>query len=144
MLGRTDSRGRLLLLLIAFVVASAAIVGRLAWWQIIQRDRLTADAVRQTSVRLEEPARRGTIYDRSGVVALATTITRDRVVVATDRLSQADRRAVAALLAELLGLDEEAADDLRDRMATPKPYLVVARDIEPEASDRIREKIDAK
>jgi cell division protein FtsI/penicillin-binding protein 2 len=137
-LGRTDSRGRLLVLLVAFVVASMAIVGRLAWWQIIQRDQLAAEAVRQGSVTIEEPARRGTVYDRSGVVALATTITRDRLAVAADRMTVTERRAVAAELSAILEHDEEAADDLRDRLATGKPYVVVARDLPPETSTAIR------
>jgi cell division protein FtsI/penicillin-binding protein 2 len=142
-LGRTDSRGRLLLLLVAFVVASVAIVGRLAWWQIVQRDSLAADARRQTSVRVEEQPRRGAIYDRSGVVVLATTIERDRVAVAADQLDPARRREVTARLAELLELDEPAATELRNRVATAKPYVVVGRDLSPERSQVIREAIRA-
>ncbi len=138
MLGRTDSRGRLLLLLVVFVVASTAIVGRLAWWQIIQRPTLAAQAAEQTSVRVEEPARRGTIYDRTGVVALATTIERYRVVVAADKLSPAGRREVAAELSRILGLEEQAAQAVRDRLATGKAYVVAARDLAPAMANEVR------
>jgi len=142
-LGRTDSRGRLLLLLVVFAVISAVIVGRLAWWQIVQRESLAAGARKQTSVRVEELPRRGAIYDRSGVVVLATTIERDRVAVAADQLSPVQRRAVTARLTELLELEPTAANELRDRLATAKPYVIVARDLTPEASRLVREAMRA-
>src|SRR6478672_6217345 len=59
MLGRTDSRSRLLVLLLVFVVAAFAVVGRLAYWQVLQRDDLTAQAVAQTTKQVSEPSRRG-------------------------------------------------------------------------------------
>jgi cell division protein FtsI/penicillin-binding protein 2 len=58
MLGRTDSRRRLLLLLAVFVVGSAALAARLAYWQVIDRDRLTAEALAQTTVTLDTPSKR--------------------------------------------------------------------------------------
>ena len=79
MLGRTDSRGRLVVLLAVFVVTAVALVGRLAWWQVIRRDDLAAEARRQTSMRTELPSRRGAIYDRSGVVVLAARSEERRV-----------------------------------------------------------------
>jgi cell division protein FtsI/penicillin-binding protein 2 len=61
MLGRTDSRRRLLFLLVAFAVGSAALVTRSAYWQIAEYDRLTAAAAAQTTMRIEQPSRRGDI-----------------------------------------------------------------------------------
>ena len=40
MLGRTDSPRRLLAVLAVFVLVSVSLVGRLAWWQVIQHDQL--------------------------------------------------------------------------------------------------------
>ena len=115
MLGRTDSRTRLLLLLVVFIVASVALMGRLAYWQILQRDDLAAKAVAQTTVRLEEPTRRGEIYDRSGTVVLATTVERDRLVAATDKLTDEQRRSTGDELVRILALDPEPP---RPRCAT--------------------------
>ncbi len=65
MLGRTDHRGRLLVVLaVVFLVAGAASV-RAAQWQVVERDRLVALAEQQTSIRVEERMQRGTIYDRT-------------------------------------------------------------------------------
>jgi cell division protein FtsI/penicillin-binding protein 2 len=138
MLGRTDSRGRLVFLLVVFVVTAVMLVGRLAWWQVVRRDDLAAEARRQTSMRSEVPSRRGAIYDRSGVVVLAATIERDRLVAAPDQLSAASRREVVAELTTILGLDEQAAADLGAKLAADRPYVVLARGLEPKVSERIR------
>jgi cell division protein FtsI (penicillin-binding protein 3) len=137
--GRTDSRLRLVVLLVCFVVASGALVARLAWWQVIRHDDLAQQARLQTSLRSEIPSARGAIYDRSGVVVLATTVERDRLVAATDKLTADQRRAMADELAPLLGLDDAGTTALIARLADPRPYVVLARGIEPEVSDKIRE-----
>jgi cell division protein FtsI/penicillin-binding protein 2 len=138
MLGRTDSRTRLLLLLVIFIVASVALMGRLAYWQVLQRDDLAAKAIAQTTVRIEEPTRRGGIYDRSGTVVLATTVERDRLVAATDKLTDEQRRATGDELVRILALDPEGAATLRDRLASGKAYIILAREIEPTVADAIR------
>ena len=51
MLGRTDSGRRLLVVLIVFVVAAGALVTRLGYWQLIQRDELVESARRQIYYR---------------------------------------------------------------------------------------------
>ncbi len=144
MLGRTDSRPRLLLVLLVLVVASVAIVGRLAWWQVVRHDALAEQARLQTSLRTEEPSRRGAIYDRSGVVVLASTVDRDRLVAAPDQLTPARRAEVAAALVGLLGLEGDAATALTDKMRSDRPYVILARDIEPATADRIRAAVKAK
>ena len=138
MLGRTDSRRRLLVLLLIFVVASLALVARLASWQVAQRDWLVGKAAAQTSVRVQEATKRGEIYDRTGTVILATSVARDRLVAAPKALDKATRRQTADELIRILGLDEAHAMALRDRMNQDKPYVILARGIEPAMSDRIR------
>ncbi len=135
--GRTDSRRRLLVLLGCFVIASTALVGRLAWWQVIRRDNLAEQARLQTSLRSEIPSPRGSIYDRSGVIVLATTVRRDRLVAATDGLTTQQRRQMADQLVPLLGLDGAGRTALLARLADPHPYVVLARGLEPEVSARV-------
>jgi cell division protein FtsI/penicillin-binding protein 2 len=120
MLGRTDSRIRLIALLVVFVVASLALVSRLAFWQIVERDWLLERAVAQTTVRLETPSRRGSIYDRSGTVALASTVDRDRLAAAPNQMTAEEREQTATVLVGMLGLDEEAAATLRGNLATDR------------------------
>jgi cell division protein FtsI/penicillin-binding protein 2 len=140
MLGRTDSRRRLLFLLVTFGVASAALVTRSAYWQVMEHDRLTAAAAAQTSLRLEQPSRRGDIFDRTGTVLLATTVERDRLVAAADQLAKDPnrRRATGDELVRLLELDDAGAAALREKLASGKPYVVLTRGVTPELAERIR------
>ena len=138
MLGRTDSRGRLLFLLVCLVFGATALVGRLAWWQVARRADLAEQARLQTSLRSEVASPRGSIYDRTGVVVLATTVERDRLAAAADKLTAPRRRAVAAELATILGLDADGQATLLAKLAEGRPYVILARGIEPETSQRIR------
>ena len=144
MLGRTDSRRRLLFLLIVFGVGSMALATRTVYWQVLRGDELTARAAEQTAVRIEIGGRRGDIYDRTGTVLLATSVARDRLVAAADQLTPAQRERTATTLVRLLDLDEAAATDLRARLASAKPYVILARGITPEMAERIRQAGNAK
>lgn len=137
MLGRTDSRLRLILLLVAFVLAAGAIVGRLAWWQIVQAERLAESARRQVFLRTEVPNLRGEIYDRSGTVVLAATVTRNKLSLAADRIGLDDRDGLVELLTATLALDPEATAALRERVDSGRPYVVLARDLEPKLAESI-------
>jgi cell division protein FtsI/penicillin-binding protein 2 len=138
MLGRTDSRTRALLLLIAFVVVAGSLGVRLAYWQVVRRDELAALATSESSMRYEIPPERGSIYDRTGTVVLATSVTRDRLAANPKLLTLARRVAVAAKLVEVLGLEGDAATDLTDRMTSEREYVVLASDLESGTSDLIR------
>ena len=144
MLGRTDSRARALLLLALLLAFGAACAARLAYWQLARHDELLGLARDQVTVRTEVPAARGTIYDRSGTVALATTVSRDRLVafpaqLGGDGAEAVGRRAsVAAKLTEVLGLDAEAAATLRERIDSGRAYVVLARDLSTAQSSAIR------
>jgi cell division protein FtsI (penicillin-binding protein 3) len=137
MLGRTDSRRRLLFLLITFAVTGAALLTRLAYWQISQRDRLAQEAFAQTTMRQESPNRRGEIYDRTGVVVLATTVDRERLAAMPSELSQKRRREVAAEVVSLLGLAGDEAEALTARMTSDKRYVVLAHGLDSAMADRI-------
>jgi cell division protein FtsI (penicillin-binding protein 3) len=138
MLGRTDSRRRLLFLLAAFLIGSSALIARTAYWQVVRGQEMGVKAAAQTSVRVTLPSRRGEIYDRSGTVLLATSVARDRLVASTDKLTAAQRRQTGDQLVSVLGLDEAAESTLRAKLASGKVYTILARGLEPEASDRVR------
>ncbi|HYN68673.1 MAG TPA: penicillin-binding protein 2 [Candidatus Eisenbacteria bacterium] len=144
MLGRTDSRARLLSVLVVFVLAGGALVARLGYWQISERERLVDSVRRQISVRTEIPPRRGTIYDRSGTVVLAESVTRDRLIVSADRMDAAGRDRMVAFLTEMLSLDAMAAAEVRQKLETGRAYLVIARDLPADRSEAIRAAADAR
>ena len=136
--GRTDSRARLLLLLLAFVVGSAALGLRAAYWQVLDRDRLVLAAAEQTTVRIEDASQRGDVYDRSGTVLLATTVERERLVAAPNQLSAEERRATVNELARLFELDDTETAELREQLASDSRYLVIRHGVDRTMADRIR------
>jgi cell division protein FtsI/penicillin-binding protein 2 len=142
MLGRTDSRSRLLVLLTIFAIGSLALVARTAYWQVLRGDELLAKAAAQTTIRVEVPSRRGDIYDRTGTILLATTVDRDRLAAAADQLDKDPAKQIQTgdQLIRILQLEDPAEiADLRDKLASGKPYVIVARGIEPSVADRIRQ-----
>src|SRR5512142_1336800 len=139
MSGRTDSRGRLVLLLTLMFVGSLLLAGRTAYWQVLQHDRLAALAQAQTELHFSEASRRGTIYDRTGTVILATTLDRYRLVGAPNQLTPDRRAAVAESLVGLLGLTGDATTGIAAKMSTDAGYVLLADGIEETTAGRIRE-----
>jgi len=143
MLGRTDSRRRLLVLLVAFVLGSLALTARLAYWQVIDRERLVSEARSQTTLTLETPSKRGDIFDRSGTVVLATTVQRERLVAAPDQLTPDRRKSTVTELTRILGLDDAGAIAIRDKLTGSARYVILQHGLERAVADQIRSAIDA-
>jgi cell division protein FtsI/penicillin-binding protein 2 len=141
-MGRTDSRARSLFLLIVFAVVGAALLARLAYWQVGERDRLASEAFAQTTTRETSPSRRGDIYDRSGVVVLATTIERERLIGTPADITPQRRAEVAAALVTLLGLEGDAATQLTQNVTSDRKYVVLAHALDTQTAGRIRSAID--
>ena len=131
MLGRTDSRRRLLVVLVVFLVIGASLGAGSSGGRSSSTTCSPAKAARQTTVRVEQPVRRGTIYDRTGTVVLATTVERYLVAASPDQLTRVPAAATSATeLVTILGLDGDAATALTDKVASARPYVVLAHGIE--------------
>ncbi len=144
MLGRTDSKGRLLFLLGVFGIASTLLTARLAYWQVIDRERLAGQAAAQTTITIDSPSKRGDIYDRTGTVVLATTVQRERLIAAPDQLTPESRRSTVLELSRILALDDTEAAALRDRMTGSARYVILRHGLDRTIADRIRSAIAAK
>ena len=137
-MGRTDSRRRALFLLIVFATVGSALLARLAYWQVGQRDRLSDEALQQTTMREETPSKRGEIYDRTGVVVLATTIERQRLVSTPSEIDSVTRREVASILVNVLGLTGTDAQTLTDRETSERKYVILAHGLDTTVSSQIQ------
>lgn len=138
MLGRTDSRVRLIFLLCVLGLFAGGLGLRLAYWQIGNAEQLRNLAAEQ----LVEPAdaqaaRRGQILDTHGNV-LATTAYRDRLAVYPDLLSDDERARIAQRVGEILGLESDGLAQLTAAFEADVPYTIVARRLTVEQSNRIR------
>jgi stage V sporulation protein D (sporulation-specific penicillin-binding protein) len=141
MLGRTDSRLRLVCLLLVFAVAATALGVRLAYWQLGQGPQLRQVAAAQTQHDSGEPdVRRGDITDRRGNV-LATTAYRDLLAAYPDVMTSAQRQTTVAGLATILGLNDQQQADLLASFGPlddPVSYVVVDKQLTEQQSDQVR------
>jgi len=143
--GRTDSRPRTLVVLALLACFGIACIARLGYWQVLRHDDLVARAREQVTARIEVPPVRGTIYDRSGTVVLATSVERDllsaypaQMTGATDADTAALRQSVAAKAVGILGLAPTAAAALLAQLDGGGAYVVLAHDLTPDQSRAIR------
>lgn len=143
--GRTDSRPRTLVVLALLACFGIACIARLGYWQVLRHDDLVARAREQVTARIEVPPVRGTIYDRSGTVVLATSVERDllsaypaQMTGATDADTAALRQSVAAKVVGILGLAPTAAAALLAQLDGGGAYVVLAHDLTPDQSSAIR------
>jgi cell division protein FtsI (penicillin-binding protein 3) len=127
----------MLVVLIVFAVAAGTLVTRLGYWQVSQRDQLVESARRQIYYHQTIPSRRGQIFDRSGTVVLAASVTRDQLIVSAEHMTDADKVAMTAFLTAQLGLDDVGAAGIQTKLDTGKPYIILARDLLPEQSQAI-------
>ncbi len=131
MLGRTNSRARLFLVLVAVLIAAGGMVARLAYWQIGQQGQLS-DMASKGNVRTETiPAHRGTIYDRTGTVVLAQTIYLYRVIGDPHDLTDVQRANTTTALIDYLSLSDEDGAKVRAIMKGDAYYVVLATDVDP-------------
>ena len=133
MLARTDSRARALLLLVVATVVAGGIGARLAWWQVIERDRLAIMAQNQLAQDEDIPAERGQITDASGVL-LATSIELQSVFATPPSIE--DPESAAALLAPALAMD---VGELRSLLSSDDPWVWLRRRVDPAVSDRVHD-----
>ncbi|HEY7827401.1 MAG TPA: hypothetical protein VIB99_04150, partial [Candidatus Limnocylindrales bacterium] len=124
MQGRTDSRRRLLVVLLVFVITGAGLVARLAWWQVAEQPMLAGRAQAQTLTQVTIPSRRGTVYDRSGTVVLATTVDR-YMLEANPNLLGSDvpaRTTLANDLISIIGLDPADGAAFSQKLNSGRAY----------------------
>jgi cell division protein FtsI/penicillin-binding protein 2 len=103
---------------------------RLAYWQIGQRQPLTALAAQTSTYQEKIPAQRGTIYDRTGTIVLAQTVIRYRIIGDPHDLSAAASASTVTALIDYLSLSDEDAAKLRKAMATNAYYIVLVTDVD--------------
>ena len=141
MLGRTDRRGRLVVVLAVFVLLSTVAGARLAYWQVSAHDMLVGMAQQQLNRPSVEPATRGSIYDSTGVL-LATTVYRDQLVAYPAQIPTNERAPIAAKLAGILGLDPTAASTLAGQLNAGTQYAVLANQLTSQQSATVQAGLD--
>ena len=139
MLGRTDSRARLVVLVCLIGILGSLLGLRLAYWQIGMGPELRLLAEAHVSrPELAAVVQRGQILDRSGAV-LATSAYRDLLAAYPDQIDHdAELPTTVARLSSILGYDENETARLRAALASDKPYVVLSRRLTEEQSRQVR------
>jgi len=132
MLARTDSRARAFVLLLLLSLLATVIGGRLAFWHVLQHDRLSAMAADQLAQNQEIPAERGVILDARGQL-LATSVQVYSVYATPPQVSNPELEA--NVLAGVLQLPKA---DLVSKLSSAKAWLWLRRRVDPLISDTIR------
>ncbi len=123
---------RLRLLFAGFLVLSTALAGRLAYWQVIRREELTAQAKAQVVQAESVVARRGAVYDRRGRL-LATTVQLQSVYAIPQQIQ--DRAAAAAALAPIL---QDPPERIRAKLESGAEWIFLRRRVPEDVSAKIR------
>lgn len=142
MLGRTDSRLRLVALGVGFAIFATLLGLRLAYWQLGRTGELSRVAESQERHPAAAEVRRGDIVDRGGAV-LATTAYRDLLAAHPDLMTPEEREENTRLLIDILELDSERATRLEGELASGVQYVVVEQRLTEEQSVEVRAAIDA-
>ncbi|MFZ9960895.1 MAG: peptidoglycan D,D-transpeptidase FtsI family protein [Candidatus Limnocylindrus sp.] len=135
---RTDHVGRGLVIGIALVLAGSLCLGRLAQWQLFDRDRLLDVAGSRLSLTQSAEPLRGSIMDRTGSVVLAATVMRYQLIAETSGLTDGERSEVASTLLEVLSLDDIDATRLRAGLATRRTWSLLLPALDEPAAEAVR------
>ncbi len=137
MLGRTDLRLRLVVILVLLVAMFGTAMARLAYLQVAESPELRERAMAQMHRSSEEAPVRGAILDRHGTV-LATSAYRDQLVAYPTSIDEAQLEPTVRALAGILGSDEAGTELLRERLGSGDEYVVLSRELTPEESEAVR------
>lgn len=130
---RPAKSNRHVVLLVLFLVAFAAVAGRLMWVQVVSAPALTRKATAQRLKDIELPPRRGTIYDREGE-PLAVSIAARTIFAAPNQID--DKAGTAAALASTLG-GEEAA--YLEKLQQDSGFVYIERKVDKGRADELEQ-----
>jgi len=135
---RTILRRTLFLMLVCGILAFAVLIARLYKLQITDHELYEELAISQQLRETSTSAERGTIYDRNMKV-LAISADVDNVYLSPAEISMygEDKELIADKLSELLEVDR--AEILKKCENTGSWYVTVAKKLEPELANKVRE-----
>lgn len=126
--------GRARTLLLLFAVLASVFFLRLVFLQVIMADQYSAMAEESRTVSFETTPRRGTIYDRNGIV-LATSV--EATTIYANPAEVTDAAAEAYDLARILGGD---AADYQELLSTPSTtFVYVKRQADVDVAAKVKE-----
>ncbi len=135
---RTMLRRTLFLMAVCGILAFTVLAVRLYILQVRDHDKYEELAISQQLRETGSSAERGTIYDcNMNILAMSANVDNVYLSPAEIEMYGEDRELIADKLSEILGLDRE--DILKKTENTGSWYVTVARKVEKETADKVRE-----
>ena len=117
--------------LLALLAGSMALTGRALYLQGVNKDFLQAKGESRYARTIEIPATRGSITDRHGdMLAVSTTLRSVWALPSDAKLEPAQARELARML-------EMDVRELNEKLATPRDFVYLKRQLSPEVAQRI-------
>ena len=120
-------------IIVVFLVATL-MIGRIAWIQFIDGDRLKYMAYVQHSLDRKINPKRGTIYDATGTKVLAVSATVRTITVNPVNIAKEDKEKVAKALSEIFNVDYETT---LKKVSKRSSIETIARKVEKEQADEL-------
>ncbi len=131
---------RILPMVIIVLICMAALVARLAYWQIIRGEELSARAKSQQTGSSTITASRGKIYDRNGK-ALAESVSANTLVCNPKDVR--DKGNAETIARELSGILDIEYQTLLDDLNKDNRYQVIKKRISVEETEAVTQLMDA-
>ncbi len=120
-------------IIVVFLVATL-MIGRIAWIQFIDGDRLKYMAYVQHTLDRKINPKRGTIYDATGKKVLAVSATVRTITVNPVNIAKEDKEKVAKALSEIFNVDYETT---LKKVSKRSSIETIARKVEKEQADEL-------
>lgn len=124
--------GRYEFLIALFLLLALFIFGRLVYVQVVAADQLSQDALNSRSSTTEVTPRRGTIYDRNGVV-LAISV--DATTVYANPTEVVDPAQTAAQIVSVLG---GKAEQYQEKLSEDTTYVYIKRQVDVDKAEALK------
>lgn len=122
------------ILIVTFILCNLLIV-RVGFIQFIQGSELQAKAYAQQTLNRNINAKRGTIWDATGKVALSVSASVETISVNPTNISKANKERVARALAEIFTLDYET---VLKKVNKNSSIETIAKKVDKEQTDKLR------
>ena len=120
-------------IIVVFLVATL-MIGRIAWIQFIDGDRLKYMAYVQHTLDRKINPKRGTIYDATGTKVLAVSATVRTITVNPVNIAKENKEKVAKALSEIFNVDYETT---LKKVSKRSSIETIARKVEKEQADEL-------
>ncbi|MGM9935992.1 MAG: penicillin-binding transpeptidase domain-containing protein [Candidatus Ornithomonoglobus sp.] len=123
-----------ILIIGALFFGFAAVIVRMAWWQLIKGNELAETAKRIQTADTVEKANRGTIYDRNGMVLAESASVKTLVCNPQEISKNGDLNTCISLISPIVGISDTK---LRAYFTEDVQYRVIKKRLAAEESDQI-------